>query len=501
MSERSHQIDKMVKREVEDTVHQIHDFSLDVKANHLYLFGEEAYILPDSDGAEPGVEFSMANKFIKNLNILMRNNSNPILIHMKTCFTGKTKIHTKDGYKAIKDVKVGDEVLTHKNRYKKVIDTMSQMYDGEMTSLFYGRNRHNGTKIQATSDHPILVERNGKKEWIRFGDIKEGEIIFVESSTCKDTGELVPYWRGRKNFNAERLRNKGKGDGWKHLKEDIIPLCEELKNQGWRPVPVGAGVIPDIVAFKNGKVVAFEHEKMTGQSLKVKKEKYSNAPINDYIDEVVWHTPNETPKSGWAWYEVDKETGFIKVKVNKIKKHFNKYKQRVYDLTVEDDHSYIANRVVVHNCGGMWEEGMAIYDAIKACPNPITILNYTHARSMSSIILCAADKRVMMPHSTFMFHDGTFSLDGTVKQALTEVDELKRTNEIMYNIYIDRMKEKGKMKHKSRKKIHAWIRDLMDKKEEVYFDAKQAVAYGFADSVFGGDGTYDWNSLLDYEDE
>lgn len=236
MTEHSHQIDKMVKRVTDDTVLQIHDFNLDVKANHLYLFGEESYILPDSEGVEPGVEYSMANKFIKNLNILMRNSSNPILIHMKTC-------------------------------------------------------------------------------------------------------------------------------------------------------------------------------------------------------------------------------------------------------------------------GGDWAEGMAIYDAIKACPNPITILNYTHARSMSSIILCAADKRAMMPHSTFMFHDGTFALDGTVKQAFTEIEELKKTNHIMYDIYTDKMKEKGKMKHKSRKKIHAWIRDLMDKKEEVYFDAKTAVAYGFADSVFGIDGIYDWNSLLEYDEE
>ena len=65
--------------------------------------------------------------------------------------------------------------------------------------------------------------------------------------------------------------------------------------------------------------------------------------------------------------------------------------------------------VVIHmkTCGGDWTEGMAIYDAIKSCPMPVTILNYTHARSMSSLILQAANKRVMMPHSYFMYHDGT----------------------------------------------------------------------------------------------
>ena len=84
--------------------------------------------------------------------------------------------------------------------------------------------------------------------------------------------------------------------------------------------------------------------------------------------------------------------------------------------------------------GGFWEEGMAIYDAIKACPNEVCILNYTHARSMSSIILQAADRRVMMPHSTFMYHMGTMGYEGTVKQFLTEVEQLKIANEQMLDI-------------------------------------------------------------------
>jgi len=73
------------------------------------------------------------------------------------------------------------------------------------------------------------------------------------------------------------------------------------------------------------------------------------------------------------------------------------------------------NPILVHSktCGGYWEEGMAIYDAIKACPCYVTILNYTHARSMSSIIFQAADNRVMMPNSYFLFHLGSTEFGGT----------------------------------------------------------------------------------------
>lgn len=149
--------------------------------------------------------------------------------------------------------------------------------------------------------------------------------------------------------------------------------------------------------------------------------------------------------------------------------------------------------------GGHWAEGMAIYDAIMACPSKVTILNYTHARSMSSIILQAADKRVMMPNSTFMFHDGTFTFEGTIKQLFTETKEVERASAIMMKIYVDRLKEKGKLKNWSRKRIEEWLRSEMDRKEEVYMTAEQAVQYGFADMVFGnGTVGYDWSKLFKY---
>ena len=74
--------------------------------------------------------------------------------------------------------------------------------------------------------------------------------------------------------------------------------------------------------------------------------------------------------------------------------------------------------ITIHmkTCGGHWSEGMVIYDMMKNCPNPITVLSYSHARSMSSLIFLAANKRGMMPHSTFMFHEGSMFGGGTVKQ-------------------------------------------------------------------------------------
>lgn len=155
--------------------------------------------------------------------------------------------------------------------------------------------------------------------------------------------------------------------------------------------------------------------------------------------------------------------------------------------------------IVIHmkTCGGMWEEGMAIYDTIKSCPFPVTILNYTHARSMSSLIFQAANKRVMMPHSTFMFHDGTLGIEGTVKQVNSAVEFGKVADKQMVKIYIDTMKHSGKYQKRSRKFIEEWLRTQMDKKEDVYLSAEEAVEYGFADNIFD----YNWANLTDYTDE
>ena len=142
-------------------------------------------------------------------------------------------------------------------------------------------------------------------------------------------------------------------------------------------------------------------------------------------------------------------------------------------------------------------EGMAIYDTIKACPNRVTILNYTHARSMSSLIFQAGDKRVMLPNSTFMFHEGTVSFSGTHKQFMTQATEEAASREIMVDIYIKAMQDGGKMSEHPKSKIKRWITDQMNKKEDVYLSAKQTVEYGFADEIFGEDGTYDWKKLIE----
>lgn len=146
-------------------------------------------------------------------------------------------------------------------------------------------------------------------------------------------------------------------------------------------------------------------------------------------------------------------------------------------------------------CGGDWIEGMAMYDAILATPNPVSIVVYTHARSMSSIILQAANKRIMLPHSTFMYHEGSTGHEGTPKQVRTEFQFWQIAGAQMLEVYIEAIKRTphGSMNKWSRKRIGEHLKRQMNDREDVYMLSGEAVRQGFADEIFVG-----WDEVTQY---
>lgn len=147
--------------------------------------------------------------------------------------------------------------------------------------------------------------------------------------------------------------------------------------------------------------------------------------------------------------------------------------------------------ISMKTCGGDWQEGMAIYDALMAVPNPVAIVSYTHARSMSSIILQAANKRVLMPHSYVLLHEGTDSISGTIKQTQAAMAWSLRTMDQMLAVYVDRMKAGGKYRRWGRQRIRDWLVRKFEKVEDVYLTPDEAIELGLADEVF-----VDWSQTV-----
>jgi len=141
----------------------------------------------------------------------------------------------------------------------------------------------------------------------------------------------------------------------------------------------------------------------------------------------------------------------------------------------------------LHTCGGMVNDGFAIYDTIRLMPYPVTIISYTHARSMSSIILQAAagpcDTRLLMPSSYFMFHYGTIALEGHIKAVYSDIEFSKNYDELMLDVYVNSAKNGEKFKGMNESKIRKILIDQMNKKSDVFLTAKETVEWGFADGI------------------
>lgn len=86
------------------------------------------------------------------------------------CFTGDTRIFTKRGLKKIEDVSVGDEVLTHKGRFKKVAFKNSR----DSSDLYGVKTYSNRRETKVTSEHPVLHANLG---WIPVSELKEKDNV------------------------------------------------------------------------------------------------------------------------------------------------------------------------------------------------------------------------------------------------------------------------------------------------------------------------------------
>lgn len=94
-----------------------------------------------------------------------------LLIAGFPCFTAGTLVLTSTGLKPIEEVKVGDLVLTHKNRWKPVI-TVMQKQNAEIYKVT-GRGFN---EILTTSEHPFyaLKTKKSKTAWIETAKLRTG---------------------------------------------------------------------------------------------------------------------------------------------------------------------------------------------------------------------------------------------------------------------------------------------------------------------------------------
>ena len=75
------------------------------------------------------------------------------------CFVAGTKVITKNAYKNIEDIEVGDEVLTHKNRFRKVLKI-----GGDKNKELFEVKAQGMKPTKVTGNHPYYV-REMTRQW------------------------------------------------------------------------------------------------------------------------------------------------------------------------------------------------------------------------------------------------------------------------------------------------------------------------------------------------
>ena len=151
--------------------------------------------------------------------------------------------------------------------------------------------------------------------------------------------------------------------------------------------------------------------------------------------------------------------------------------------------SYDPIIIHMHIPGGEWCDCMSIYDTISQCESPVAILVYSRAESSGSIILQAADLRIMMPNAYTLIHYGSTYVDGDHKVAVSNIQWSQEQAVKMINIFVDKMLESPMVKEKKWKKpmVKKHIISQLDNKSDWILYPEDSVRYGFADGILGLD--------------
>ena len=191
--------------------------------------------------------------------------------------------------------------------------------------------------------------------------------------------------------------------------------------------------------------------------------------------------------STWSWFDQNLDTVTRTIYMGSISKGYDDEESGVDNLMaeyfikgmhiLETTNSKKEINIIMNNPGGDWYHGMAIYDSIMYSQCPTVVKVYGHAMSMGSVILQAADHRIMMPNSRLMIHYGYDGRYGHSKIFERWSDEGKRTNYQMENIYLDSIVDCDV--NQSPEILEKVLSEIVNKQKSLEFPSQEIVSLKF----------------------
>lgn len=302
-----------------------------------------------------------------------------MVIAFPPCFVKGTKVMTYEGIKNIEDIQVGDMVLTHKGRYRAVKDVMCKITDKIATV----KTRNSGI-IECTPNHPFYVknkETNDKFEWVAPKDFTQTTLVTSVADSDKNEEVegislndfyIIGRWLGTENnTNTEQILIGYDSDGLVNL-IDILEkenLSYDINDSTY--ISVNSVRLYNIL--KNFGIE--ETKKYINGNITRLKENLAKEIIKGYLD-----SPRDLTVYYDMKYLINKyngssayvtETG-LHLNINALKEDnyiltqsnvtIANRNETVYNLSVEEDESYTANGIVVHNCTHLAVSGAAWFE-------------------------------------------------------------------------------------------------------------------------------------------
>jgi ribonucleotide reductase alpha subunit/intein/homing endonuclease len=207
---------------------------------------------------------------------------------LAACFTPEMRVITEHGLKRIADLQPGDRVLTHRGRYQPVLQTSRRFYRGPLRII---KVRRIGQRIEATPEHPFLTPRG----WVMAADLRPGDRVAIGFPK----GILpTPSFDLAETLSGEDLEVQSTPTTYvtPNAREAAQIIMPPLRSR--RFIEKAFGIhLPDAGVSNNGVLRDEEH----------------------------------------VYFEIEN--------INEIY-----YEGYVYNCEVKEDHTYVVEGVVVHNC-------------------------------------------------------------------------------------------------------------------------------------------------------
>lgn len=149
------------------------------------------------------------------------------------CFNSSaTKILTSKGWKNISEIKIGDLVLTHKSRFRKVTNVIKHDYNGEdLYNLYYSFPSRFGKHVKCrkvkyiTGNHPVLTQRG----WKQVDELEIKDTLYIQGLRCDKCGnfnligvKLHAIKKIKKNSKCDYLYNLSVEEDESYVADGII---------------------------------------------------------------------------------------------------------------------------------------------------------------------------------------------------------------------------------------------------------------------------------------